>query len=170
MLSSLAGIWLIVVAFIVNFFIGLTNINTPPTANEVYEKFSENKESIQIIVDFILENESEEVLIIPEDKEVMIDFVRYPIVDEKLLNALKQLKGAGYEYKAIGRNETTISITQWRGQKDISCGIAYSIDGESIPDVQFATQLEEMQDDGWYYYVADYNEWRKGTRPELQNN
>ena len=160
MLSSLASIWIILVAIIATFISSLTNANTPPSVNDVYEKFSENKESIQIIIDFMLEIDSDDVLIIYEDKEVMIDFVRYPIVDEQLLQALKQLEEAGYKEKLIGRTENTISITQWIGQQDISCGIAYSIDKVSIPDLQFGTQLEALKDEGWYYYVEDYNEWR----------
>ncbi len=30
----------------------------------------------------------------------------------------------------------------------------------TMPEVQYATEFTPVSDDGWYYYVADYNEWR----------
>ena len=39
-------------------------------------------------------------------------------------------------------------------------GIAYSINKTDKPVIEFLTELEQLSENGWYYYKADYNEWR----------
>ncbi len=42
-------------------------------------------------------------------------------------------------------------------------GIVYSIDGHT-PDeesITYLTLLEPLPEDGWYYFEADYNKWRR---------
>ena len=45
--------------------------------------------------------------------------------------------------------------------KDIDCGIAISKDEGGTPKTEFMTELSPISDDGWYYYVSDYEEWRE---------
>lgn len=45
--------------------------------------------------------------------------------------------------------------------KDIDCGIAVSKDGGGTPKTEFMTELSPISDDGWYYYVSDYEDWRE---------
>ena len=39
-------------------------------------------------------------------------------------------------------------------------GIAYSINNESLPTVLYLTDVELLSENNWFYYEADYNEWR----------
>lgn len=47
----------------------------------------------------------------------------------------------------------------WNRLSDVACGIAYSIDGKEI-DIEYLTESVPLSEENWYYYVADFNEWR----------
>lgn len=80
------------------------------------------------------------------------------IEDEAVIKSLNRLLGKR-GYRVIGRNDNTIFFQKWAFlEKD--CGIAYSINGEDKPIVEFLIKLEELSEDGWYYYEADYEEYR----------
>lgn len=143
--------------------------NTPPTIEEVEAKYYENKEDLCVIADYLTCIESDNALLILDENEIMIEFVRSPIEDERLLFALENIKKAGYEANLIGKKAGTVSIMQWSGIKDIGCGIAYLKDKKGVPAIQYATQIKPLKEEGWYYYVDDYNAWRNGVRPSLTN-
>ena len=63
-------------------------------------------------------------------------------------------------YHHICKIDNTIYLLQWTGLQDISCGIAYTINKVDLPQVIYTTQLLPLSNEGWYYYVADYELWR----------
>ena len=85
------------------------------------------------------------------------DLRELPIEDREVTAAVQRLQDS---YQNIRKNGNTIVLNQWAGLADIGCGIAYSINGTDAPKVQFMTVLVPLSEDGWYYYVDDYNEWR----------
>ena len=42
----------------------------------------------------------------------------------------------------------------------MGAGIVYTIDGIK-PSLQFLTKLEKLDRNNWYYYEADFNEWKR---------
>ena len=47
----------------------------------------------------------------------------------------------------------------WSRGMDFRSGIAYSINEEE-PTIEYLTNLVPLSEAGWYFYEADYNEWR----------
>ncbi len=45
---------------------------------------------------------------------------------------------------------------------DADAGLLYAIenDEKKLPTKQYLTELQPLQTTAWYYYVADYEEWR----------
>ena len=45
---------------------------------------------------------------------------------------------------------------------DADAGLLYAIenDEKKLPTTQYLTELQPLQTTAWYYYVADYEEWR----------
>jgi hypothetical protein len=46
---------------------------------------------------------------------------------------------------------------------DVGCGVACAINDQDLPDIQYVTELLPMENEGWYYYVSDFNQWRLST-------
>ena len=46
---------------------------------------------------------------------------------------------------------------------DAGSGMVYSIDGNKPSEevFTFLVELESLSEEGWYFYVDDYNEWRR---------
>ena len=64
------------------------------------------------------------------------------------------------KYNVIDKENNVISFQRF-STLDAGKGIAYSIDGH-IPDqnsIQFLTKIEQLSEEGWYYYESDFNEW-----------
>lgn len=81
------------------------------------------------------------------------------IEDDAVIKSLNRLFGK-QGYHVIGRNDNTVFFQKWSFlEKDR--GIAYSINGKDKPVVEFLIKLETLSENGWYYYEADYNEYRK---------
>ena len=82
------------------------------------------------------------------------------IDDDMVVAAVSQLL-ENREYVDINKIGNTIEFQQWSGLLDIGCGIAYTVNGTDAPEIQFATKLIPISEDGWFYYIYDYNEWRE---------
>lgn len=90
---------------------------------------------------------------------MLADLEHIPIENRAVFAAVNTIIDKGL-YRNINKNGDTISLLQWTGLRDIGCGIACTINGENTPEIEFVTQLVPMSDNGWYYYVSDYNVWR----------
>lgn len=75
----------------------------------------------------------------------------------KALNYLFKIRG----YHVVGRDGNTIFFQKY-SVLGSDRGIAYSINGEDDPVVEFVVKLDKLEDDGWFYYEADYEEFRNG--------
>ena len=149
---------LIAVLFIIPMF-GHYVLNTPPSINAVRNQFLSNKDEINVIVEYMIDSGYEDIYISSADGFMLADLVEIKIHDEECGAAIKKLI-QGNEYIHIAKNSNTIYFLQWRGLKDIGCGITYSINRTDAPEIQFATELVPLFDDGWFYYMSDYNRWR----------
>lgn len=86
-----------------------------------------------------------------------MDLEEIKIRDESVIAAIKRLREKGYT--GINKYENTIEFRLWEGIRDLSCGIAYLIEGDEIA-IQYVTETEPLPEDGWFYYVTDYEEAR----------
>lgn len=142
----------------------------PPDVASVEEHFRNNQEDIQTVVDFIINSEFSSVSISTADGTMLADLERVEIENEDVNSAIKRLlghkPGDRRQYYSIYRSLNTIEFSQWSNSHDIGCGLAYSISGEFPPIIQYCTELVPLTEEGWYYYIDDYNSWRTGKRPQ----
>ena len=82
-----------------------------------------------------------------------------------ILSALEHLQNRGYSL--ISKRRNTVKFILWNRLSDVACGIAYSIDGNEI-DIEYLTESVPLLEENWYYYVADFNQWR--ARRTSQNS
>lgn len=73
------------------------------------------------------------------------------------LTAVKYLLDE-HGYQEIRRTGNTVRFVKWTRMADFESGICYVHDG--TPNIEFLTAAKPLSVNGWYYYEADYNEWR----------
>lgn len=141
------------------FQIGCTQIESPPSIESVQNHYQEHREDIQIIINIFTASNYEHISIRNNDGTMLADLNIVSIDDKEVFSAVDSLLANG-AYHHIIKNENTIYLLQWKGIRDIGCGIAYSINRVDNPQIEFETQLVPLSDDGWFYYVSDYNTWQ----------
>ena len=63
------------------------------------------------------------------------------------------------ECKSITKNGNTVVFHLWSKNMDVGGGIVYCESG--VMNANFMiTQCRALPENGWYYYVSDFNEWR----------
>lgn len=134
-------------------------LNTPPDIELVQQNFQDNYANIQVVVEFMLNSGYEDISIRDADGTMFADLSEREISDDKVSSAISQLID-GKKYHSISKRGDTIKFLQWKAIRDIGCGIAYSTNKSDKPDVSYVTELIPLSEDGWYYYVADYERWR----------
>ena len=138
---------------------GCESANLPPSISSVQSHFQEYSEDIQIITAFLSSSAYEDVYITKNDGSMLADLQEISIDDPAIAEVIERIIDKdGYQH--IIKNGDTISLLQWRGIRDIGCGVAYSINGMNAPQIEYLTQLVPLSDNGWFYYVSDYNAWR----------
>lgn len=131
----------------------------PPTVETVEERFNENYDDILAVVSFMANSGYEKIQIRNCSEKMYADLKWVAITESSINAATKELLGTEL-YKGIYKRGNTIEVLQWTSSQSVSCGIAYTINGIDPPDIQYMTEIVPLAKDGWYYYVADYNEWR----------
>ena len=149
-------------------FIAILNSHNPMLTHDSAETFlQDNKEQLFIVRDFLESGEFKvSIRRTDVDNEEMfaglIDGERIfiPIEDEIVLETIRQLFQNGCH--AIGSRENKIFFSLW-STRNHGRGIVYSIDGRTPDesDFSFLTRIEPLSEEGWFFYVEDYNVWRR---------
>ena len=135
------------------------SVDSPPSVESVQNHYHEHSEEIQIIIDFLLSMNYEDISIRDNDGLMLADLNVVAIDEHEVRIAIDGLL-ANRAFYHIVKNGNTIYLLQWKGIRDVGCGIAYSINGIDSPEIEYVTQLVPLSIDGWFYYVSDYEEWR----------
>ncbi len=77
--------------------------------------------------------------------------------DTAVLNEVEYLFDK-HGYKEIRKEGATVRFVRWTYIGGFEAGICYAPD--SRPQIEFLTATKPLSVKGWYYYEADYNEWR----------
>ena len=127
--------------------------------NRAQKILRDNRNDINIVTDFLSELDYCNVYIRNDGEHMQADLVDIYINDARVSEATKRLLDTYVNINKIGN---TIYLLQVKGP-DIGYGIAYSINGTDTPEVQFMTELTPLTEDGWFFYISDYNTWRSNN-------
>ena len=140
-------------------FNGCTSINTPPSADSVKTAFLSKKDDIIIVINYMIDSGYNDIQIRNASGMIWADFEDVQITDASVITALCNLFET---YKFISKDGMTITLLQWTAPvRDIGCGLCYSLLPSTLPKVEYATEMIKITESGWYYYVSDYEEWRR---------
>lgn len=137
---------------------------SPPSAEKMESFVAENWNDITLINDYLLELGDRNALISDDDGSILITLVDQSIEDNAVREAVLSLWRNGCKGISKRNEKNAITYTIWKrsiGQAD--CGFVYAIDHTLPPKAQFQTELVPLSEDGWYYYLADYEKWRLNT-------
>ena len=135
----------------------------PPDREKTEKQFKRDRESLCIIADYLSDLDYSFVVI---DKsglknETMFTgaYTRYQkINDKRVMKSLNKVLCYG-KYLTVGKSDNTVFFKKWKFlEKDR--GIAFSINKDEPPAVEFLVKYEKLSESGWYYYESDYEEWR----------
>ena len=138
-----------------------------PSKEAMEKNFAKNKTEILLVTDYIDSLEYDSVRITNDtvvsawghksgvgSEDIEID-------DEKIIGLFTQLFQKG-GYKIISAKKDFVEFQKW-ATRDKDCGIVYSFSGEK-PNIEFLTELSPLSEQGWYYYVSDFDEYRRNNQ------
>ena len=135
----------------------------PPDKEKMEKCFQQDRDDLNVIADYLSNLEYSYVSIDESNVESGVMFTGaytfYQKIDDKtVLKSLKRLLN-NKNYTAIGKNGNTVFFEKWNFlQKER--GIAVSVNKKEPPSVEFLIKSEPLSEIGWYYYEADYEEYR----------
>ena len=147
-----------IIFFITVILSSCNKILSPPSIEDVETKFLDNYEDIMTVTNFLAQSEYRSIYIHDTSGIMAVGTSHIPISDSSVTNAIQRLHTKGYTI--IIRTGNTIYFQQWTRLMDAGCGIAYSINHNRQPEIQYLTELIPLSQSGWYYYVDDYEQWR----------
>ena len=141
----------------------------PPDIEYAHNLYTDHKDAITTIVEFLLNSEYPSISILDSDGTMKtnssipgdskLETVEISDLDaQKAINSLFDGNFVCYIYKS----DEEIKFQIWR-KNDVNCYIARSTKG-NVSIVNYETDEYPMNEEYWYYVIADYNEWRVRQR------
>ena len=154
--------------FLASFFSACSafSVQNNPTATEMEDFFQVHQEDFEIIVNYLLTDDHTYILIDDATGTMLTGTAVSPlsetvIADEDALSRLQLLFQKGCKSITKDLDNNLISFEFWRKPiSSVSKGIVYAVRSNAEPNVEFLTELKSFIEDGWYYYVSDYEQWR----------
>lgn len=141
--------------------------------NRVKKEFSANTDNLQTVKAYTEKIDPRFHVFYFSAKEgpQLFDSVKLkstPIEDASCAAAIKELRAAGYD--VIFGNSSYVMIQREKGLAD-DAGIIFFFDESSVLDIaekKTITELFRISEDGWYYYVGNYEAWQHGNKPDVK--
>lgn len=160
--------WILMVTLVIFFVVGIVWITTsaliPPDKEKMEKCFQQDKDDLTVIANYFISLDYSYVSVDKSSIENGVMFTgastRYQKIDDKTaLESLNRIL-SNRKYIVVGKSNNTVFFEKWRFlEKDR--GIAVSVNKEDSPLVEFLIKSEPLSEIGWYYYEADYEEYRK---------
>lgn len=159
--------WIIVLTALIMLVVGSIWITVyailPPDIEEVEECFQEDKVDLAFVVEYLRGADYEYISINKSELEEGLIFTgagtRYQKIENaSVIEVLDRLLSWG-GYNRITKSNQTIIFEKW-DWFEMDRGIAYPLCEENQPVVEFLIKAEPLSESGWYYYEADYEEYR----------
>ena len=134
--------------------------STVPDREDVQQIYDQDQHYISVVVDYLSASEYKNITIRNASGYMVTKDGDVKIPDGDVLDAIHYLMSK-QDYYYIGRYEHTIKFEVWyRDLGQIACGFTCSTNDNKKPYIQYATELTPMDEEGWFYFVDDYNTWR----------
>ena len=127
------------------------SVTEPPAQTQIETVFQTYREEFQTVKDYLLSQEPP--VSIYDTREAL---------PEPVMQAVETLmRKAGCS--SIHYSENAIHFVLWTRFTDAGCGIAYS-EAKNLQaldvDFPYLTREQPLSEQGWFYYVEDYAQWR----------
>ena len=129
----------------------------PPSPEEIQTIFQENRDDFLLVTEYLVGTGYTDISVNDDCTSAFANFKDIAIEDEAVVSALKKLSKNGCS--SMSKRGNTVHFCLWTRFNDAGCGIAYSVDGKEI-SIEYMTQALPLSEEGWFYYVDDFNEWR----------
>ena len=144
----------------------LVAVNRSPKAKNMETLFNDNQEDIATISNYLL-SESQAYIVIDDSSGTMLTgsadspLSKTTIKNEDVLSSIQLIfqKGCNCIIKDLANNSVVFEF--WHQSiGSVSSGIVYAPNIKAEPNVEFMTEITPLNDNGWYYYLSDYEQWR----------
>lgn len=132
-------------------------VRKTPDIESVNKLYSDNKEDIDIVVNFLADSEYATIIINDSSGTMSADFQRIDIPDvdiRAVINHLIDEEVVEMFYKTDGDIQVNIYH-----HKETEYWMARSLYG-TIPSVTYATEIIPMNEEGWYFVIANVTDWK----------
>ena len=140
----------------------------PPGKGQAQEWMDDMQQDLNTVAQYLKEYPYPDILIDEEEQaDGAMNLLLSQIVaidNDEVVKAIDRLFAYGFTRISKDEEDNCIEFLKHTAFSDRSAGLAYSVDGENAPILQYLTKLEPLSQEGWYYYEADYNEWRLQNR------
>lgn len=138
----------------------LVRLNKPPRAETMRQKLEADRADFAAVAEYLAELDHDTVSIdMNSGSRMLAGFENHYIHDEKVLSSIEKLRAIGCADIWKDTEENSIQFELW-SRFDVCAGLLFRINDNKKPSAQFLTELEEIDSEGWFYYVEDHNEWR----------
>jgi len=162
----LAMLLIVVVPLSALRFMTTGSILRAPNATRMERDLIRYRESMDTIIKYLISSTFSQATIwranMSDDGNVELSVAgrRFAVEDSEAAEAVCYLFRRGF--RVISINEQVVSFQRW-SNLNAGRGIAFSADG-STPDkatFEFLIELTPLSEAGWYFFVEDFNEWRR---------
>ncbi len=130
------------------------NFDTILSITKMLEETSYSRINIQN-VDFLYDDGDFGTWYVRDDKTGKEGIEKIPNVElVEMLNKIFTER----KYQVVCKRDKTIYFQLW-ANLDAGAGVAYVCNGEEA-SIQFLTKYEKLDKENWFYYEADFNEWK----------
>ena len=138
----------------------LNGCSAVPDREDVQQIYDQDQHYISVVVEYLGASEYKSMTIRNTSGYVGTEDGDIKITDRTVLDAIEYLMGK-QDYYYIGKYDHTVKFEVWyRTRGQIACGFTCSTNDNKKPYIQYATELTPMDEEGWFYFVDDYNTWR----------
>ena len=135
----------------------------PPDVERMEKCFQQDKNDLVVVTEYLSKLKYPYVMIDNASLENGDMFTgantSYQKIDDTTVQESLNRLLNNNKYIVIGKDNDTVFFQKWEFlEKDR--GIAVPINKEKTPIVEFIVKSEELSEEGWYYYEADYEAQR----------
>ncbi len=123
--------------------------------------FEEHETDLQILADYLKNQEYKTIYINKSNGTALADLESINIEDESVIFSIEHIMQDGCKSISKNTDRNCVQFILWsRNRDEADGGLLFSLNGREAPKAQFQTEQMLINQDGWYYYLAEYNKWR----------